>query len=239
MRHSTIKAIIFAAAISAAYVTKAQVSHPAPCPTIGVICTDVLQPGPITCTASVGGADPRLSPTFHWTVSDEMTIISGQETNALTVEWQKLNYFLAAVKVGGLPPGCESSEEYRTIIDPGPRKVAEYGALPLKVEKSHLDRLADELRKDTTAQGYILSYAGRYSREGEASWRGERARRYLTRSGGFDPRQIVTIDGGYKETRTIELYIVPSGVTPPSVSPTVDPGEVKIIGRRRKQSVKS
>jgi hypothetical protein len=174
---------------------------------------------------------------FRWTVSDEMTIISGQGTSALTVEWQKLNYFLAAVKVGGLPPECESSEKYSAIIDPGPRKVVEFGAVSFKVEKSHLDRLADELRKDTTAQGYILSYAGRYSRDGEALWRGERAKHYLIGRGGFDPRRIVVIDAGYRDTYAIELYTVPSGVIPPPASPTVDPGEVKIIGRR-KRSVK-
>jgi hypothetical protein len=165
-----------------------------------------------------------------------MTIVSGQGASALTAEWRKLNYFLAAVKVGGLPPECESSGEYTAILDPGPRKVVEYGAVPLTVERSHLDRLADELRKDTTAQGYILSYAGRRSRAGEASWRGERAKRYLIRSGGFDPRMIVVIDAGYRDTRATELYIVPSGVTPPLASPTVDPGEVKIIGRRKRSA---
>ena len=83
-----------------------------------------------------------------------------------------------------------------------------------------------------------MSYAGRRAWAGEARWRGERARRYLLRKGGFDPRQIVAIDGGYKEIRTIELYIVPLGVTPPPASPTVEPDEVKIVGRRRKRSVR-
>lgn len=150
--------------------------------------------------------------------------------------WQRLNYFLAAVKAGGLPPECESSEEYRAITDTGllPRKVAEYGAVPFKVEKSHLDKLAAELRKEPTAQGYILSYAGRQSWEGEASSRGKRARRYLIRSGGFDPRTIVAVDAGYRDERAIELYVVTSGGFPPTATPTVDPSEVKISGRRRR-----
>ncbi len=80
--------------------TKAQVSRTAACPTIRVGCNDVFQRSPITCTAGIVGADPRLNPTFRRTVSYEMTINSGQGTSALTVERQKLNYFLAAVKVG-------------------------------------------------------------------------------------------------------------------------------------------
>jgi hypothetical protein len=238
MRHLIISTVVFSVAIGAARMTKAQVSRPATCPTIRVSCNDVFQRSPITCTASIDGADPLPNPTFRWTVSDEMTIISGQGTSALTVEWQKPNFFLAAVKVGGLPPECESSEEYRAIIDPGPRKVVEFGAVSFKVEKSNLDRLADELRKDSTAQGYVMSYAGRHSWEGEASWRGERARHYLIRSGGFDPRRIVVIDSGHRETHAIELYVVPSGVTPPAASPTVDPGEATIIGKGHKRSVR-
>jgi hypothetical protein len=37
----------------------------------------------------------------------------------------------------------------------------------------------------------------------------------------------VTVDGGYKEDLTVELWIVPSGANPPTASPTVDPSEVK------------
>lgn len=77
MKHRILKAIIFAAAIGVAHVTKAQVNNPAPCPTIRVNCTDIFLPGTITCTVSISGADPRLNPTYRWTVSDEMTIISG------------------------------------------------------------------------------------------------------------------------------------------------------------------
>ena len=37
----------------------------------------------------------------------------------------------------------------------------------------------------------------------------------------------MTVDGGYREELTVELWVVPSGATPPPNSPTVDPSEVK------------
>jgi hypothetical protein len=43
----------------------------------------------------------------------------------------------------------------------------------------------------------------------------------------------VTVDGGFREDLTVELWIVPSGATPPENSPTVDPSEVQTIQPRR------
>ncbi|MBV8857759.1 MAG: hypothetical protein JOZ02_12560, partial [Acidobacteria bacterium] len=44
---------------------------------------------------------------------------------------------------------------------------------------------------------------------------------------GITADRIVTVDGGYREELTVELWVVPSGATPPAASPTVDPSEVK------------
>jgi hypothetical protein len=214
------------------------IGDPPRCPVIVVSCPDTSPFSPITFSASVAGPDPTIKPTFTWTVS-AAKLISGQGTNSITVDTLDSSgrSVTAVVDVGGLPIRCPHTASCSTAVirDPLARKVDEYAGLGFKDEKVRLGRLIAELRNDPTAQGYVLSYAGRRAWAGEALWRGERARRYLLRKGGFDPRQIVTIDGGYKETHTIELYIVPSGVTPPPASPTVDPGEVKTIRRRRRQ----
>jgi hypothetical protein len=56
---------------------------------------------------------------------------------------------------------------------------------------------------------------------------------------GVDPGRIVTVDGGYREDMTVELWIVPSGATPPTASPTLQQSDVTIItggtGRRRRR----
>jgi len=215
---------------------RAQTRGIADCPTIRVSCLDTDIGPVLSFSANVSGADPSAKLSFNWTVSGGR-IISGQGTASITVDTPDYGgTFVASVEVGGLPGPCANKASCTTSVirDPLPKKVDEYGSVSLKGERARLDRLAAELRKDTTAQGYILSYAGRQSWEGEASWRGERARHYLIRSGGFDPRRIVVIDAGYRDTRAIELYVVPSGVMPPVASPTVEPRDVRITGRRKR-----
>jgi hypothetical protein len=147
----------------------------------------------------------------------------------------------ATVEVEGLPSRCPKLASCTTTVirDPVARRIDEYGGdISFSDEKARLDRLISELRKDPHALGYILSYAGRAARRGEALRRAERARRYVIKEGGFDPRMLVAIDGGHRESRAIELYIVPSGISPPAASPTVEPSEVNERGRRRKRAAK-
>ena len=209
------------------------------CPIVRVSCPDTDIVPLLKFSAVISGTAPSTQPTFSWKVSAGR-IVGGQGTPSITVDTESPEYggtFEASVEVGGLPGSCAKIFSCTTYVirDPPAKRVDEYAGLGFKDEKARLDRFIAELRKDPTAQGYVLSYAGRRARPGEARWRGERARRYLLRAGGFATGQIVAIDGGYKEIPTIELYIVPSGVTPPPASPTVDPDEVNIIGRRRKR----
>lgn len=214
----------------------AQTKGIADCPNVRVSCPDTDIGPRLTFAATISGADPSAKPSFNWTVS-EGRIVGGQGTASITVETPEYGgTFVASVEVSRLPGPCASKASCTTnvIRDPMPRKVDEYGFVSLKDERARLSRLATELRKEPTAQGYILSYAGRHSWEGEASWRGERARGYLIRSGGFDPRMIVVIDAGYRERHAIELYLVPSGVTPPTASPTVEPRDARITRKRKR-----
>lgn len=43
------------------------------------------------------------------------------------------------------------------------------------------------------------------------------------------------IDGGYREKRDLQMYVVSEGVCPPVPFPTIDPRDVEIIGGRRKR----
>ncbi|HST51145.1 MAG TPA: hypothetical protein VLJ61_10860, partial [Pyrinomonadaceae bacterium] len=71
-----------------------------------------------------------------------------------------------------------------------------------------------------------------------AQRRCDRAKDYLVTTRGIDASRVVTVDGGYKEDLTVELWVVPSGAAPPTASPTVQPSEVQTgpaprRGRRR------
>jgi hypothetical protein len=215
---------------------RAQTGGIADCPNIRVSCPDTDLGPRLTFSATVSGADPSAKLSFNWTVAGGR-IVGGQGTASITVETPEYGgTFVASVEVGGLPGPCANKASCTTSVirDPLPRKVDEYGVVGPKSERARLNRFAAELRKEPTAQGYILSYAGRRSWEGEALWRGEYARRYLIRSGGLDPLRVVIIDAGYRETHAIELYAVPSGVTPPVASPTVEPRDARITGRRKR-----
>jgi hypothetical protein len=206
---------------------------PAPaCPTVNVSCpSESVKPGtPITFTANIQGGDPGVTPTFNWTVSAG-TISSGQGTSSITVDTNGLannQTVTATVDVGGYERSCPTSASCSTGITAiGPRKVDEYGNIKFNDEKARLDNYAIELQNDPTAQGYLVCYGGRTGRTGEAQRRCDRAKNYLVNTRGITADRIVTVDGGYREELTVELWVVPSGATPPAASPTVDPSEVK------------
>ena len=64
---------------------------------------------------------------------------------------------------------------------------------------------------------------------------------YLKGVGGIDAARVITVDGGFREEVTVELWAPPAGATLPAAAPTVDPSEVKIIKdppRRRRGRAK-
>jgi hypothetical protein len=215
------------------------------CPTVAVSCPDTItRPGePVTFTANVSGGDTAVTPTFNWTVSAG-TISSGQGTSSITVDTTGLaggSSITATVDVGGYDRTCSTSASCTTgvTVPPGPRKIDEYGNIRFNDEKARLDNFAIELQNDPTAQGYLVCYGGRRGRTGEAQARCDRAKNYLVNQRNIDASRIVTVDGGFREELAVELWIVPSGATPPQATPNVDPSEVRPTraparrGRRR------
>jgi len=209
------------------------VAPPRPaCPTVSVSCPDTGTIGtPVTFTANVSGGDTNVTPTYNWTVSAG-TISSGQGTSSITVDTSSVaggTTITATVDVGGYDRSCSTSNSCTVNfpIKAVARKVDEYGNIRFNDEKARLDNYAIELQNDPTSQGYLICYGGRKGRAGEGQRRCDRAKDYLVTTRGIDASRIVTVDGGYKEELAVELWVVPSGATPPSASPTVDPSEVK------------
>jgi hypothetical protein len=112
---------------------------------------------------------------------------------------------------------------------PPPRKFDEYSNIPFSDERARLDNFAFYVQQEQETIGYIIAYAGRRARAGEARARAERAKNYLVNKRGINAERIVTIDGGHREELMVELYLVPRGMAGPSATPTVDPSEVQII----------
>ncbi len=118
-------------------------------------------------------------------------------------------------------------------VQPTPVKFDEYGNIRFNDEKARLDNFANELQNQPQAQGLIIAYGGRRGRAGEAQARADRAKDYLVTTRGIDAGRIQTLDGGFREDLTVELWIVPQGATSPTASSTVDPSEVQSTPVRR------
>ncbi len=110
---------------------------------------------------------------------------------------------------------------------PQPQQFDTYGRIARNDEKARLDNFAIQLQNDPGAQGYIIAYGGRRGPAGEAQTRADFAKNYLVNSRGIDPGRIVTVDGGFREEATTELWLVPGGATPPTATPNVDASEVQ------------
>jgi hypothetical protein len=189
----------------------------APCPTVSVSCPgDVEQGSAITYSSSLSSS---ANVTYNWSVSAG-TISSGQGTSSITVDTAGLagQTVTATVEVGGLDPACSRTASCSTSVRPLPvqaQKFDEYGNIKFNDEKARLDNYAIQLQNQPGAQGYIIAYG---SCAGEAQARADRAKDYLVNTRGIDAGRIVTMDGGCRSDLSVELWIVPTGATPPAAS---------------------
>jgi hypothetical protein len=124
-------------------------------------------------------------------------------------------------------PSPTPSPEESPLPPPSPTQFDTYGRIARNDEKARLDNFAIQLQNDPGTQGYIIAYGGRRGPAGEAQTRADFAKNYLVNSRGIDPGRLVTVDGGFREEATTELWLVPGGATPPTASPNVDASEVQ------------
>ncbi|HEY9283543.1 MAG TPA: hypothetical protein VIP46_08820 [Pyrinomonadaceae bacterium] len=198
-----------------------------PCPTVSVTCPDhVVEGESLTFTASVSGADPNVEPTFNWTVSAG-SISSGQGTPTIKVDTAGVGgqTITATVDVGGYARQCSMADSCTAALvkRPKPARLDEYDAITFNDEKARLDNFVVALQNEPTAQGYIIVYSGRREGAGGSAKRGERARSYLVSRRGVDEARIVVVEGGRRAEPSAELWLVPTGATPPTPSPTKEP----------------
>ena len=212
---------------------RAQSRQPS-CPTIRLNCPETLVAGePGVFTVEVKDASPGAVLTYEWSVSSGF-IESGQGTTSITVNRSGAGgqTTTATVKIGGLDEECEPivscTPDLARYSAPA-RKFDEVGSLSFDDEQERLNKFALELVNDPGAMAYLIAYAGRRAYAGEAEALATRAKDYLVKNKGVSGERIVVMDGGHREERTMELWIVPTGAPPPFASPTIDGKDVEII----------
>jgi outer membrane protein OmpA-like peptidoglycan-associated protein len=209
----------------------ARATIPQVCPRISCPTSELVGT-PIQFTVDPGSANP----TYSWIVSAG-TITSGAGGSQITVENVSAGLSCRArVTMSRLPAGCSSTLVCETSVtgSPSARMFDTYGRIARDNEQQQLDNFAVALQNDPGATGYIITYGGRRGPAGEAQTRADSAKNYLMNSRGIDAGRLVTVDGGFREEATTELWLVPSGATPPTASPNVDASEVQTTRRPRR-----
>jgi hypothetical protein len=191
----------------------------------------------ITFTSDVAysGSAPL---SYTWTVSpSDARIVSGAGTSTITVDStglgsQRVTATLV-VDDGSGDAACRQQAQASTnIIVKKPPEVEckpfdQFQSVAFDDDKARLDNLAIELQGAPDTQAYIIIYAGRTSRAGQADMLGKRTMDYLVNQRGLDARRITIVNGGYRDTDFIEIWICPPGAKTPQPTPTVQPGDAQ------------
>jgi len=118
---------------------------------------------------------------------------------------------------------CSNSSQHRSeMYNPGHliTKFDEYSDLSFEDEKARLDNFAIYLQRDEPEfKGYMIIYRGPRMSSAEAQARAKRAKDYLVKVRRIAATRIITIDGGCREQLEIELYALPSSISPPRPNP--------------------
>jgi hypothetical protein len=115
-------------------------------------------------------------------------------------------------------------------------KFDEFGDAGCESEKARLDNFAVQLQGAPNSVGYVIVYGGRNGRHAEAKARASRIKEYLVKSRGLDANRVMTMDGGYMENLTVNLWIGPRGAGAPTATPTIQPKDVKFKKGKVKRS---
>jgi hypothetical protein len=191
----------------------------------------------ITFTSDVayGGSAPL---SYTWTVSpSEARIVSGAGSATITVDSTGLGSQRVTATLlvddGSGDPLCRQRAQASTDIVPKKPPVVEcsrfdeFPSVAFDDDKARLDNLAIRMQGAPDNQAYIIIYAGRTSRAGQADMLGRRTMDYLVNQRGLDAGRITIVNGGYRDTDFIEIWLCPPGAKTPQPTPTVQPGEAK------------
>jgi hypothetical protein len=207
------------AAFSSTSIVVTECPPPRPvCPAVSISCPDSVTEGaPVTFTASISGGTSNITPTYNWTISAGR-ITSGQGTLSITVDTSGMagQTIRADLDVAGFGMPCPASCSASIPITIKPRKFDEYYDIARNDEKARLDNYAIELQNEPRSQGYIIIYPSRRAKPNEAQARAKRVSDYLVTARGIDPSRFTIVMGPAQEGWVVELWVVPSGATPPT-----------------------
>jgi hypothetical protein len=85
-------------------------------------------------------------------------------------------------------------------------KVDEFSGAGWESAMAHLDSFVVELQNNPNEVGVVMVYGGNHRRRGEAKAWSACIKDYLTKRRGIPANRLIMIDGGYRQTLTVELW---------------------------------
>ena len=161
--------------------------------------------------------------------------MAGQGTSSITVDTIALagQRITAIVEVAGNQIQCSTSKTMEINGPPPPMVHYDpYGDVRFSWEKDRLDNFAIQIQNQPGSRGAIIVYAGKVTYKGEALDRLRRAKDYLVKVRGLNPKRILTIDAGYDTEILTYLILVPPGAAVPSFESRVPIEQVQFAKRR-------
>jgi hypothetical protein len=168
-------------------------------------------------------SNPHNPDSIDYTSKEEGVGVGARSNGEVVV----VQYFPAATDSYLRCPG--SSRPQLSYDEMEYYKFDEYSNISFSEEKARLANFATYLQRKPEMKGYITIYAKRGTHSGETKAQAERVKNYVVNECGIERERVITIDGGYREKKMVELYILPRDVSPPSIAPTADPSEMQII----------
>ena len=84
----------------------------------------------------------------------------------------------------------------------------EGSGLSFEEDRPRIDLFAEEMKKNQSAQAYIIAYGGLVSYRNEAAIRLRCIRNYLINAHHISPSRLKLINGGYRVEVSVRLYLV-------------------------------
>jgi hypothetical protein len=193
---------------------------------------------PIVLYADIFGPSNRIDQSrlvFSWKLS-EGEIRSGQGTRRLefVAKTETSRQIDVNLNVDGAPPDLAPEVSCRVTVDPNCSLAPladQYSNITFSAEQSHLDRLAAKLASDSKSILYLVSYGGRNSCIYETRWRAERAQKYLVEQHKTAANRVIIVEGGFRESWSLEFYIGDKTDCGPLPAPTLNLTQVNVRGQ--------
>ena len=102
------------------------------------------------------------------------------------------------------------------------------GGSSFEEDKPRIDGFADEMKRDNTADAYIIAYGGLVSYKNEARLRLRCIRDYLITAHNISRSRLKLIDGGYRPEVSVQLFVVKPEDPKPTAFPIVNRKAVQL-----------